>query len=338
MFGPPAETVFQFLTLSDTEFASVREASKPKIAEAMQAGMLSFVGAAGSAFGAAVDRVRGPTTGGTKTPADISFEELEAYINGVHDALVKAEQACGSMIGKRKDAAIKMMQYGHAYETLGKHEKEELGESLATIGATMKRQAQMEAMQAAGELRWFREDLRDALQVAKAAQAAFSFRRTVSSKLQGTKDNLEKRRMDLERVRGDPSKQPAAESASAAAVEAVNKARAEFVTANNELLDEVAHLRAMRLADSKQILLDFAVMEAMRGEAAQNLWGSLAAGADEAAKAEEAKVEEWRLAGADTRVAAAAVRAVGASDAEAGSAGAAAAATSTGSSEAVPDV
>jgi hypothetical protein len=275
----------------------------------MQAGMLSFVGAAGTALGAAVDRVRGPTTGGTKTPADISFEELEAYINGVHDALVKAERACGSMIGKRKDAAIKMMQYGHAYETLGKHEKEELGDSLAKIGSTMKRQAQMEAMQAAGELRWFREDLRDALQVAKAAQAAFAYRRAVSGKLQASKDNLEKRRMDLERVRGDPSKQPAAEAASAAAVEAVNAAREEFVTANNELLDEVAHLRAMRLADSKQILLDFTVMEAMRGEAAQNLWGSLAPAAEEAAKAEEAKLEEWRLAGGDTRVAAATVRA-----------------------------
>lgn len=304
-----SEPTFQFLTLSDTDFSAAKEASKPKMAESMQAGALSLLGAAGSAIGAAVSRVRGQQGGGTKTPADISFEELEAYINGVHTALVAAEQACGAMITKRKDAAIRMMEYGHAYETLGKHEKDDLGASLAQVGATMKRQAQMEAMQAAGELRWFREDLRDAILVARTAQQAFAYRNSVSAKLQASKNAVEQRRMELERVRGDPGKQPAAEAASKAANEAMAEARKEFVQANNELLDEVAHLRSLRLADSKQVMLDYAVMEAMRGEAAQNLWGKLVEGANKAAEAEAAKLAAWREAGGDTRVAAAAVRA-----------------------------
>jgi len=315
-----AEPVFQFLALDESAFAEVKVATKTKMAESMQKGVLSFVSAAGSAFGSAVDRVRG--TGGAsgpKTAADLSFEELGAYIDGVHGALVKAEHATGAMLTKRKDAAIRMMEYGRAYETLGGHEKEELGETLSAIGAVTQRQAQMEAMQAAGELRWFREDLRDAVAVAEAAQAAFHYRSQVSARLQATKENLEKRRVAQEQVRGDISKSQSAEVAVKMAMDEVEEARAAFVAANNELLDEVAHLRAMRLADTRQMLLDFAVMESMRGEAAENLWKSVVAKAEAAAKEEDRKFEQWRKDGGDTRAAAAAVRA---------SSGAAAAASS----------
>ncbi|KAA0157256.1 hypothetical protein FNF27_04981 [Cafeteria roenbergensis] len=324
-----AEPVFQFLTLEDTGFTAVKDATRPKMTESMQRGVFSMMSAAGSAIGSAVDRVRGaPSDPATRTAADLSFEELSTYINGVHAALVRAEKAAGSMLTKRLEAAGRMLEYWKGYETLGNHEKEDLGASFSKIGSTMHNQGKMEAMLASGELRWFREDLRDAIAVAEAAQAAFRYREAVSASLQASKERLEAKRVAQDRVRGDPTKGPAADAEVAKAVSAVDEAREAFVTANNELLDEVAQLRGMRLADSKQMLLDFAVMEAMRAEAAENLWSRIVASSAEAATAEEGKVEAWRRAGGDTKQAAAAVRVASEADASA----AAAAASSGGTS------
>lgn len=326
---PRAEPVFQFLTLEDTGFNAVKEATRPKMAESMQKGVFSVMSAAGSAIGSAVDRVRGaPSDPATRTAADLSFEELSTYINGVHAALVRAEKAAGAMLTKRLEAAGRMLEYWKGYETLGNHEKEELGASFSKIGSTMHNQGKMEAMLASGELRWFREDLRDAIAVAEAAQAAFRYREAISAALQASKERLEAKRVAQDRVRGDPTKGPAADADVAKAVAAVDEAREAFVIANNELLDEVAQLRGMRLADSKQMLLDFAVMEAMRAEAAENLWSRVVASSADAATAEESKVEAWRRAGGDTKQAAAAVRVASEADASA----AAAAASSGGTS------
>jgi sorting nexin-1/2 len=301
------EVTRQFVTCSEAELAEVKEATKAKVSAQVSAGFSTMVSAAGSALGSAVDRVRGTggALAGTKTPADLSFEELEAYVNGVFAALVRAEKAVVNMTAKRREAAVRMAEYGHAYEVLATHEKEELGSALESIGKTMTRQAQMEAMQANGELRWFHEDLLDAIAVAESTKKAFANRNDVSHRLQMAKEALERRRTELERVRGDTTKQPKAEEMVASASAEVDTARETFVRVNNELLDEVGHLRAMRLADSKQMFMDFISMEAMRGEAAENLWRSVIPGAAASAEAEERKFELWRTSGADTRTAAA---------------------------------
>lgn len=194
-----------------------------------------------------------------KTSADLRFEEISQYLNGVEAQMDKVSKSVTSLVKRDRQCASAMFEYGQALTWLGESESDSLGTGLCQTGNGVDQISQAATKHAEDELIQLEEPLQEYVRLIASLKDAIKRRYEKKDMYVLAIAEFESKKNSYEKVQGtgkedvEKAKQLAAEKAQANC----DACKEVYERVSTELLDDFERFKAQKANDLRDILLNY---------------------------------------------------------------------------------
>ncbi|CAJ1888391.1 unnamed protein product [Cylindrotheca closterium] len=213
-----------------------------------------------------------------RSPDDELFEEIQRYVHGLDSQMKNVQTQASGLVGKGKEIANGLFEFGLAFNLLGQSEADALGDALGKVGETADRLSVLSAEHADKEAAEFEDPLVDIIKtihsVKMALQKRHEKRLTYSTCLQ----SVESKQHSLAKLRaqiGMEAKAYGTEMSLRRAQDNAELAREDFAATSQRVLREVDRFKRETAEDMRRTVLEYIQMQVEYNKRMEEIWAAL---------------------------------------------------------------
>ncbi|CAM9090297.1 unnamed protein product [Chrysoparadoxa australica] len=217
---------------------------------------------------------------GAKTPADIKFDEIQAYVDNLDVQMLNVSKHASALVRQQEEMAKNLHQFSIAFTFLAQAEEKNtpLGQCLLSLGHCTDDVSVSSKKQAIREEEQFTEPLQEYCRFVAALKVALAKRGEKRITYLTAAHDLEAKKAaqsKLVGVAGKEEKLEAAEAAATAAQAAVEAAKNDFEVVSSRVIREFERFKTDKATFMKGLVLDFVNIQADVTKELENKWVTL---------------------------------------------------------------
>eukprot|EP00753_Platysulcus_tardus_P002756 PLAT11868.1.p1 GENE.PLAT11868.1~~PLAT11868.1.p1 ORF type:complete len:451 (+),score=225.38 PLAT11868.1:33-1385(+) len=260
----------EFLESSEAGFASVKEAAAARD-RSMSSGIMRW-------FKDTIDTISGSAPP-PDTPEEAAFSDIRSYIDGLEPEMSRVHRHTQALIKRGREMGTGLFEFGLAFSLLGQSESAELGNALAEMGKTADELSKLTTEHAEKEYLFFEEPVKDYISVLGAVKLALDARDRARADYHRETASLASKRDAHNKLVATPSARPdrisAAEEAVVQAQRRVDEAKDKLDNVSDCLLAEVDRFKREKLADFKNMVIDYVQLQIDFNQKVEEHWEAL---------------------------------------------------------------
>lgn len=213
-----------------------------------------------------------------KTSADVEFEQIETYIDGLEPIMLELQKHAHGLTKRSRDMADGLFDFGVSFTLLGQSEADGLNSGLGQVGQCADKLSVLAAEQAEKEVLYFEEPIIDYIRLIQAVKVALQKRSDAKLAYQTALGDFESKKAVREKLEKQNTSHEKAEKLEKAvgdekySQERAHFAKEEYDLVTDRVLREVERFKAEKLQDFKSIILDYIYLQIEYNQKIEEEW------------------------------------------------------------------
>ncbi|CAM9663012.1 unnamed protein product, partial [Phaeothamnion confervicola] len=270
-----------FLQADDAGLADTKESEKVTRRQKSGAGLLKWFDERATIIKTHVRRRRrAGLREAPKSPADLRFEEVSAYVANLDVQMQNVAKHASALVRKEEQLAATLFDFGIAFTMLANAEEKKapLGQALMQMGHAADGVSSTVRNQSLKEADLFESPMLEYVKIVGALKVALQKRNEKKTSYLAAAHDLEAKRAAHSKLVGVAGKEAVLqqhEAASQAAVDALEEAKADYEKVSERVIREFRRFKMEKAADMKKIILDYVNIQVAFTQKAPETWQAL---------------------------------------------------------------